>query len=174
MIKLKLILPALFLSSNVLARTSIRESLFQPVEIKSVDSCFSPVEKCDVKIISFIQKAQTRLDIAIFALTHSGISNAIKQAKAKGIAVRLVIDREQSLLPNSKAAELKSQGVDIKFGLAESMMHNKITIVDLQQAETGSYNYTLNATTNNLENQIYFSDETLVKRVCLNNSWVIC
>ena len=43
-------------------------------------------------------------------------------------------------------------------------MHNKFTIVDLKQIETGSYNYTFNATMNNLENQIYLSDESLVKK----------
>jgi mitochondrial cardiolipin hydrolase len=161
--RIDLILSSVFLSSTVFAKANFRESVFQPVEIKSIDSCFSPIEKCDIKIISFIGLAKSQLDIAIFSLTHAGIASAIKKSNEQGVAIRMIVDREQALTENSKIPDLKGSGISIKYGVAKSMMHNKFTIVDLAQLETGSYNYTFNATNNNLENQIYISDESVVK-----------
>jgi phosphatidylserine/phosphatidylglycerophosphate/cardiolipin synthase-like enzyme len=119
----------------------------------------------DVKLISFIGLAETQLDIAIFSLTHSGIADAIVKAKSKpNMKIRMIVDREQAVAESSKVPYLKAAGIDIRIGFAKSMTHNKFTIVDLKRLETGSYNYTFNATNNNLENQVYLSEESTVKR----------
>lgn len=137
---------------------------FQPIEIKASDACFSPIEKCDVKLMSFIGLAEKQLDIVIFSITHTEIAEAIKNAKNRGVQVRMVVDRQQAQAENSKVKALKEAGIEIKFGAAKSMTHDKFTIVDLRQIQTGSYNYTVNATLNNLENQIYISDTEIIQK----------
>lgn len=149
----------------VSAKAPFREKVFQPVEVKSSDSCFSPGERCDLKLISFIGLAEKQVDIAVFSLTHSAIAEAIIKAKAKPeMKIRMIVDREQATAESSKIPDLKAAGIEVKIGLAKSMTHHKFTIVDLKRLETGSYNYTFNATNNNLENQVYLSEETTVKR----------
>lgn len=159
------LLLSLFAAQTVFAKGPFREKVFQPVEIKATDSCFSPVERCDLKLVSFIALAEKQLDIAVFSLTHSAIAQAIIKAKANpNVKIRMIVDREQSTAEFSKIPDLRAAGIEIKIGLAKSMTHHKFTIVDLKRLETGSYNYTFNATNNNLENQVYLSDEAIVKR----------
>lgn len=131
-------------------------------EIKNMDVCFSPKEKCDKKIISFINSAKKSLEIAIYSLTHRDIVSAIKAAKERGIKVRVVVDREQMDGPNSLVKELM-QNVEVKIGGSKGIMHNKYTIVDNEKIETGSYNYTSSASHFNSENQIYIFEEPVVK-----------
>jgi phosphatidylserine/phosphatidylglycerophosphate/cardiolipin synthase-like enzyme len=130
----------------------------------SLESCFSPGEACDKKIIQFIRTAQKSLDIAVFSFTHAGIARAIEDAHARGVRVRMVVDREQSQNDGSLVDEMQAAGVPLKFGSQKGLMHNKFTILDKQALETGSYNYSYAATSYNAENQLYLKDTNIIDR----------
>lgn len=132
-------------------------------EIKNMDVCFSPKEKCDKKIISFIKSAKKSLEVAIYSLTHRDIVLAIKEAKDRGLKVRVIVDREQMAGEKSLVNELFEHNVNVKIGGSKGIMHNKYTIVDGEKIETGSYNYTSSASHFNSENQIYIFEEPVVK-----------
>lgn len=134
-----------------------------------LDTCFSPEEACDQKLIRFIASARSTLQVAIYSLTHQGISQAIIDAHQSGRKVHVLVDRVQSAGTYSKVGLLKSAGVPVKFGnmspgKSRAIMHNKYTIVDGQKLETGSFNYTENATMNNAENQFYTNEPNIVGR----------
>ena len=125
--------------------------------------CFSPEEKCDLRLVKFIQSAKTSLDIAIFDLTHVQIAHEIMVA-SKRIPVRVVVDRRQSKGVHSLVSLLVKAGVSVKIGAQRGIMHNKFVVLDGKWIETGSFNYTTNASNNNNENQIYLSDAGIVAR----------
>jgi phosphatidylserine/phosphatidylglycerophosphate/cardiolipin synthase-like enzyme len=130
-----------------------------------METCFSPKEACDQKIIAFIDGAQQSLDIAIYAITHPGIADAIQRAHSRGLRVRMVVDRVQAAGNSSLVDELSSSGIPLKIGnTGRAIMHNKFTIVDGRALETGSYNYTRNATSENSENQMYIFESTVLER----------
>jgi phosphatidylserine/phosphatidylglycerophosphate/cardiolipin synthase-like enzyme len=132
---------------------------------KNIETCFSPSEQCDLQIIKFIKSAGKSLDIAIYAITHPDIATAIKEAHHKGIQVRMVVDRTQAAGVASLVDDLKNSGVPLKIGdtPGRAIMHNKFTIVDGVALETGSYNYTKNASDKNSENQIYLHDSKIIE-----------
>ena len=129
----------------------------------TLDTCFSP-GNCDQRLIALIGTAQSNLDVAIYSLTHTGISQAIIDAKNRGVQVRMVVDRSQSKGKSSQVEALVSAGIDLKIGNFKGIMHDKYTIVDGAQMETGSFNYSENATENNGENQLYLNNADVIQR----------
>lgn len=125
--------------------------------------CFSPDEQCDQKLINFMRTAKKSLDIAIFDLTLDGIVDQIKKMD-KRVTVRIVCDKRQAGGKSSQIKDLAALGLQVKYGVQRGIMHNKFTIVDSKMVETGSYNYSQNATDNNHENQIYLSNQKVVTR----------
>lgn len=130
----------------------------------NLEVCFSPDESCDTKLIKFIDSSTRTLDIAIYSITHTGISGAITAAHDRGVKVRMVVDRLQAKGRSSQTSALQAAGIEMMIGSFTGIMHNKFTIVDGKMLETGSYNYTANATKNNGENQIYLSDAAVISR----------
>ncbi len=128
----------------------------------SVETCFSPVERCDLKLIALLQTATKNLDIAIYSITHPQIVAAIVAAKNRGVKVRMVVDRQQSTGTSSLVSLLKSSGISLRVGNAQGIMHDKFSIVDKRTLETGSFNYTNNASESNAENQIYLNDPSTI------------
>ena len=158
----KLLLIIIFFSTYSFAA----DSQIQVVE--NLDTCFSPIESCDQKLISVINTAKKTLDIAIFSITHPEIAESIVKAKQRGVKVRMVVDKGQSSGTRSQTDELVSSQVSIKIGNSGKIMHDKYCIIDNKILETGSFNYTMNATLFNTENQIYITDKKVIKKYKVN------
>lgn len=94
--------------------------------------------------------------VAIYAFDSEDIFEALKNAKQKGIDVRIIADKSQT--KNSQQQKfildkLKSIGVPIKVNFeACKNMHLKVSIINDQYVTTGSYNYTNSAKNSNDEN----------------------
>jgi phosphatidylserine/phosphatidylglycerophosphate/cardiolipin synthase-like enzyme len=131
---------------------------------QNLESCFSPDENCDQKLIGLITSAQSTLDVAIYNITHQGVVKAIEDAKARGVRVRAVVDRSEADSRGSLVARMSNDGFPLKFGTVQGIMHDKFTIVDGKMLELGSFNYTLAATNRNAENQLYIYDANVVSR----------
>ncbi|MEA9356961.1 phospholipase D-like domain-containing protein [Bacteriovorax sp. PP10] len=135
------------------------------VSVKNMDTCFSPREDCAQKLISVLNIAEKTLDIAIFSITHSDITNAIIAAKERGVVVRVVVDKAQAGGSKSKTKELIAAHIPVKIGKASGgTMHDKFSIVDGMMLQTGSFNYSMSAANNNTENQIYIADKDAIQR----------
>lgn len=124
-------------------------------------ACFSPHDHCDQVLINFINSAKKSIDIAIFDLSHKGIADAIINASKK-VPLRIVADKKQAHKHHSLINHLLSNGVQIKLRNKGSCMHNKFAIVDGSFLETGSFNYSKNASRSNDENQVYIYDSKIV------------
>jgi phosphatidylserine/phosphatidylglycerophosphate/cardiolipin synthase-like enzyme len=116
-------------------------------------------------LINVINSAKQTLDIAIYSLTHPDIVSAIKEAKKRGVVVRIISDKIQSAGKTQDEALklLGSAGIPMKINKHNGLMHLKVTIVDKKVVTTGSYNYSQAASTSNDEVLMVIHDEATAK-----------
>jgi phosphatidylserine/phosphatidylglycerophosphate/cardiolipin synthase-like enzyme len=133
-----------------------------------VQACFSPYGKCSAHILREIDQAKTELLVAVYAFTNEELAQALVQAKKRGVAVQVVIDREfDATNQNSKGKFIEAQKIPLRriTGLKTKaqdkdvgLMHQKFAIIDRRIIFTGSYNWTHSADRLNDENLLVFRD----------------
>lgn len=133
---------------------------------KQIRWAFTQAEQHPEKLlIEVIQSAKQTLDIAIYSLTHPDVVAAIKEAKKRGVDVRVITDKIQSGGKSQKEALkiLGSAGIPIKINTHSGLMHLKVTIADGKVATTGSFNYSKSASTTNDEVIMVLPNEDIAK-----------
>ena len=133
-----------------------------------VQACFSPAGKCSSLIIREIQQAKKELLVAVYAFTSDELATAVVQAKKRGLAVQVVIDRDfDAGNERSKGKFLEAQKVPVRRIAAiksnppvkeAGLMHQKFAVFDRNTLLTGSYNWTHAADRLNDENLLFFRD----------------
>jgi phosphatidylserine/phosphatidylglycerophosphate/cardiolipin synthase-like enzyme len=170
--------PIVFLVSSLTseARDRPRHSLASIVqknaEVRSLDTievpvdletCFSPSEPCDQKLIKLIQSAQKSIDVAVFDLNLVSLVHHLLVASKK-IPVRILVDRRQAMGRHSLVPLLIKAKAQVRYGRQRGVMHNKFIIVDSKIIQTGSFNYTNHASAANNENQIYLANPGVIAK----------
>jgi len=111
------------------------------------------------RIISEIQKANQNIFLAMAWFTDRDIANAIIAAKNRNITVDIILS---SNAQNETVKQMfKDSNVSIhafETGDERGMMHHKFCLIDNGISINGSYNYSYNASNNNVEN-IQVSDD---------------
>lgn len=133
-----------------------------------VQTCFSPHGKCALHIVRAIESARTEVLVAVYAFTSDDLAGVLAQAKKRGVAVQVLIDREfDRANEHSKGKYLEAQKVAVRriSGLPVAgvekdpgIMHQKFAVIDRLTVFTGSYNWTISAETRNDENLLMFRD----------------
>lgn len=133
-----------------------------------VQACFSPNGKCATHLLRELQQAKKELLIAVYAFTSADLASAVVQAKRRGVAVQVIIDRSfDQKNENSKGKFLEGEKVSVRRVAAlkgsapdgeSGLMHQKFAIIDRSTLFTGSYNWTHAADSFNDENLIVFRD----------------
>ena len=158
-----LLMPLLALS---LVGTAIAAAVTSKTTDNKIEWAFTKAEqKPENLLISVINGAQTQLDVAIYSLTHPDIVAAIKEAKKRGVNVRLITDKQQAG-GQSQTEALKilgSAGVPTKINSHSGLMHLKMVVADKKVATTGSFNFSKAASTTNDEVLMVLRDETVAK-----------
>ena len=111
-----------------------------------------------------IRAAEQTVHVAIFTFTSSSdrpqIFDALIEAQARGVEVRVCMDAEQGLTVNDGAVNALTDG-GVEVGLADGhgggIMHHKFVVVDSRVVLTGSFNFTKSAED--------FNDENLLRLV---------
>ena len=134
-----------------------------------VQACFSPQGKCSAHILREIDQAKKELLVAVYAFTNDDLASALVQAKKRGVAVQIVIDREfdtrkenskgkySRSAENSAAPAVRRQSPKARSATA-GLMHQKFAVIDRKTVFTGSYNWTHSAENANDENLLLFRD----------------
>lgn len=111
------------------------------------------------RIISEIQKANQNIFLAMAWFTDRDIANEIIAAKKRNLIVDVILS---SNAQNETVKQMfKSENVSIhafETGDERGMMHHKFCLIDNNITINGSYNYSYNASNNNVEN-IQVSDD---------------
>jgi len=140
----------------------------------SVEVAFTPGDRIDRLVIAAIDGAHSEVLVQAYSFTDHAIARALARARARGVAVRVVADREQArALPQNVLPELAAGGVEVWLDGNFQAAHDKIVVIDAETQHattiTGSYNFTIAAQRNNAENVIVLRDNAPVARAYREN-----
>lgn len=111
-----------------------------------LDYAFTRTNKKPDQILKdLIDQAKDKIDIAIYTFTDKGILQRIIQATNRGVKVRLITDKMQSVNAKGQSdilEQLMDSGVPVKENFHNGFMHLKVAIVDSSVVSVGSYNFT--------------------------------
>jgi len=114
------------------------------------------------RIISEISKANQLIYIAMAWFTDRDIAMAIIEAKNRNLNVDIILSSNAQ--NETVKLMLKGAGINVhafETGDVRGIMHHKFCLIDNKISINGSYNYSINASNNNIEN-IQVSDDTRI------------
>jgi phosphatidylserine/phosphatidylglycerophosphate/cardiolipin synthase-like enzyme len=130
--------------------------------------CFTPGGDCTQMIVAFIGAARREVLMQAYSFTSAPIAAALRDAKARGIDVRVIIDKSQLSDKYSGADFLAHAGIPVLIDKKHAIAHNKVIVVDRAAVETGSFNFTKAAQSSNAENALIINDPTLAEKYAQN------
>ena len=127
----------------------------EPISAANMRVYFTPSTQCEQNIIAEINKAQ-KMDIAVYSISNAQIVDSLIDAHNRGAKIRIISDKTQAKVKGSLVEKLKSAGIPVVTNKKHKIEHNKFAVFDGRYVETGSYNYTNNASKFNSENCVFF------------------
>ena len=133
---------------------------------ESMDVCFTPGQSCLPKVIKYIDNAKASILLLGYSFTSKPITQALIQAKKRGVKVRIILDHSQQYQKYSKEVIqiLFNNHMDMKFDHSVKIAHNKVLVIDSLQTVTGSYNWTHSAEFKNAENLVFIKSQEVAKK----------
>jgi phosphatidylserine/phosphatidylglycerophosphate/cardiolipin synthase-like enzyme len=117
----------------------------------------------EVPLIAAINSVQKTLDIAAYEWNLPLVTQAVIDAKNRGVTVRMVTDDEGGLgEADSLVGDLIKAGIPVVNDNRQPLMHNKFIIMDSTTVWTGSWNYTVNGTYRNNNNAVVLRSQKVV------------
>lgn len=141
------------------------ENTFDQIEKNSFrmhEVLFSPGQDIPENIAFHLSHAKKSIDLCVFTISDELLGKCLKQAKEKGVNVRIITDGNKMSDTGSQIKELARCGIDIKVDNSKYHMHNKFGLIDGRIAFSGSYNWTYTAKAYNQENLIITTNYTIV------------
>ncbi|XP_031625226.1 mitochondrial cardiolipin hydrolase-like [Contarinia nasturtii] len=144
----------------------------------AIKKCPNPHCKAKLsrKIIEHIDSAKHLICIAMYMFTMIHISDAVMNAKRRGVNIRIISDSSMIASSNSQINRFQKSGINVRIaGDGDLYMHNKFCLIDVLSGEkskenthplngvliNGSMNWTANGFDRNWENILFTSDEHL-------------
>lgn len=94
-------------------------------------------------LLETINRANKKINIAMFTLTHPLLEQALIQAKKRGVHVSIAVDYYTAKGASKKAvAAMHNQGIKIFLSQGRELLHHKWAIIDDQILAMGSANWT--------------------------------
>ncbi|MBZ0298327.1 MAG: FAM83 family protein [Anaerolineae bacterium] len=118
----------------------------------------------DNPLAQVIDGARGTLDIAAFEFNDALITQAVLNAKNRGVTVRVVTDDVNGLeADDTTLNQLTAVGIPVVDDGRSALMHNKFMIMDSTTVWTGSWNYTVNGTYRNNNNAVVLRSRRAVE-----------
>ncbi|MAG92434.1 MAG: endonuclease [Planctomycetaceae bacterium] len=124
---------------------------------------FSPGDDCPQRIRSLLARAKRRVEICVFTITDNRISDAVADAHARGVNVRIITDDDKATDRGSDIDRLEGLGVAVRCDNSSYHMHHKFALFDADLLLTGSYNWTRGAAEYNEENFLITGDPRFIR-----------
>ncbi len=127
---------------------------------------FSPSGGIRQRLVRAIQESRQSIEVATYNLTARELIEALAAARARGVRVRVLMDRQKAEEGGPGIRALRGSGVPVRsLGVPEqSLMHHKFAIFDGRLVITGSYNWTHSAEVANYENVVLLDEPAVVNR----------
>lgn len=120
---------------------------------------FSPAGRTEEDLITAARFARRSIKAAVFSFYSAAIGEALVEARKRGVDVEVVTDRVQAS-QSYMTSYLAENGVRFRWSRGQSgrgVMHHKFAVFDGKLLMTGSFNWSINAQSNNFENMYYTS-----------------
>jgi cardiolipin hydrolase len=101
------------------------------------------------------------VDVCVFTITDDEVSDAMVQAMARGVEIRVITDDLKSQDMGSDVGRLKRVEIPLRMDKSDYHMHHKFALFDQSILLTGSYNWTRSAFKYNEENIVVTRDKRL-------------
>jgi phospholipase D len=124
---------------------------------------FSPNGGIEQTVVRYIDNTKTSLDILAYNYTNDAIGTAVRNAYARGVKVRVIVDKTG---PSEKGAEIgldKVAGIATYVDATYKIAHSKVMVLDHAIVLTGSYNWSNNAEKSNSENIVFCKSVKMAK-----------
>ncbi len=140
--------------------------LLSAVAASATEVYFSPNGHVRQRLVRAIEESRKTIDIAVYNFTAFELAEALYAAQARGVRIRVLVDREMAETGGSGVRGLRLNGIPVRsLGVAEqSLMHNKFAVFDERLLVTGSYNWTNSAEHANYENLVVLEEPAVVAR----------
>ncbi|QEK38010.1 DUF1669 domain-containing protein [Candidatus Cytomitobacter indipagum] len=133
------------------------------VKFDHIEACFIPSQKnCTKMIIREIGKAKNNVNVQAYTWTSIDISEALIEAKRKGVEVKIILDKINTC-KNASIDLLQKNNITPLIDRVPGIAHNKIIIIDDEITITGSFNFSKSGQQRNLENVIKIHSKELNK-----------
>lgn len=152
----KLVLGNKLLDNHLINENNIYQKQIQHNNMNDLITNGSEIKQ---RIISEINNANQLIYIAMAWFTDRDIAMAIIEAKNRNLNIDIILSSNAQ----NETVKLMLKGANIKVhafetGDVRGIMHHKFCLIDNKISINGSYNYSINASNNNVEN-IQVSDD---------------
>ncbi|HNT60403.1 MAG TPA: phospholipase D family protein [Candidatus Bilamarchaeaceae archaeon] len=115
------------------------------------------------EIISLISSAEHSVHIETYMMTSEEVIAALKAAKARGVDVRIILERRVEGDRNMHAFQsLSSAGIDVRWAPPSfKLVHSKMIIIDGKKVLVGSHNLSASALSQNREISVLFDGNSV-------------
>ncbi len=111
------------------------------------------------RITEMIRSARKSIDMAFYQISLTSVINALAEAKARNVKIRLVGDAGEN--QSEGYYRLRRAGLSIVAGNTVGIQHNKFIIVDGKKVFTGTGNFTESGIYHNNNAFLWIEDEGL-------------
>ncbi len=129
----------------------------RPIQLENAEAVvlFSPQDDAmRAAVETLIHRAQERIDVTIFFLTHVRVTAALIAAHLRGVEVRVIVDATSAENGYTKHEILREAGIAVKVEDWGGKMHAKAAAIDGEFVVAGSMNWTSAGDRTNDENTI--------------------
>lgn len=135
----------------------------------TVEALFSPWDDVEGALLRTLRAARESIHVQAFSFTSRPLAAALLEARARGVRVAVLADREQTqFMDNSRIPQLAAAGIEVALETRYAAAHNKILLIDAEGAApvvvTGSYNFTWSAQAKNAENVLFLRGNRALMR----------
>ncbi|MDD2241062.1 MAG: phospholipase D-like domain-containing protein [Kiritimatiellae bacterium] len=133
---------------------------------KPVYFFLGPSPTMEKALVAFIESAGKTLDVCVFDLNLPQVAQALLAAEARGVKVRVILDRDNAQRAydiEDELVEMEKRGMLTRAHNRSGLMHNKFMIADGERVWTGSYNFTRNGSNFNDNHVIVLESEELAE-----------
>lgn len=134
-----------------------------------LEVAFSPREGAADLVLKVLSTARRSLRIAAYSFTSPAVAKEVVAAKKRGVDVMIVVDHkmntEHDKFSASRAALdlIATAGVEVRTVDFWPMHHDKYIVADSETVETGSYNFSTNATKSRENVLVIWNNEALAR-----------
>ncbi|XP_013144334.1 PREDICTED: mitochondrial cardiolipin hydrolase-like [Papilio polytes] len=124
------------------------------------------------RFLYYLNGPRYNIDICMYIITNSDVSNVLMKLHYRGIKIRLIIDADMAYCTGSCARKLEKHGVPVRWLKSTNLMHHKFCLIDTLADDglatpyvmLGSLNWTNQAMSGNWEDVTVTSQKDLVQQ----------